>query len=627
MSAASPIRGLWAGLRPRPRRTVTEWAEAERIIPRGNAFPGPYRVARTPYLREIMDALGVESLVEEVYVRKGSQLGFSEAGNNFVGYAIAEAPGPILYVQPTIPDARKYSTQRLAPMIEASDALRMLVSESKSRRSQNTISLKEFPGGTLGVVGANAPSGLASTPIRYLFADECERYTRDAGGEGDPLEIARARIWTFESSIGAKTFVPSTPAEREGSRIDELVEQGDLRFWFLPCPSCGHRAPLFFEPFSDRIPEPARRFRPHLLLDTEPSMVCQSCGALANEHAVKGGGRLALGEWVPTKEPKSDRVRSHDISALYSPWFTWERLLERWATARDKGTTKVKPFVNTILGMSYEEPHLTIDLDVIRGRQRFDSKDGVLPDGVLLVTVGADVQGDRIEYEVVGWGRGDESWSLEYGIVSGDPWRLEVWRQFDERISRSWRFESGVHVRPRNVCVDSQYATGRVYRFARPREHRGVFAVTGKGGLVAAPLVRPSPRKLGKHRSVKILAWVVDTDQIKTEILDALNVEEPGPRFVNVPADRSEVWFDQMGAERPRRDESGSLRWEKSHHNIRNEALDCRVYATAAREIARPNYENLARQLEQAAARVERERKGGGAPAGPRRRRMVLRRG
>ncbi|HPT29222.1 MAG TPA: phage terminase large subunit family protein, partial [Bryobacteraceae bacterium] len=161
-----------SGLRPDPLLTVSEWADRyRRLSGKSASEPGPYRTDRTPYLREIMDALSPLSNVERVVATKGAQLGFTEAGNNWVGYVVHKSPGPMMLVQPTVEMAKRNSKQRIDPLIEESGPLRQLVKSPRSRDSGNTVLSKEFPGGVLVMTGANSAVGLRSMAVRYLFLD------------------------------------------------------------------------------------------------------------------------------------------------------------------------------------------------------------------------------------------------------------------------------------------------------------------------------------------------------------------------------------------------------------------------------------------------------------------------
>ena len=216
-----------AGARPDPLLTISQWADKYRTLSqRASAEPGPWRTDRTPYLREIMDCLSPLSPIERTVFMKGAQIGGTECGNNWIGYVIHQAPGPMMAVQPTVEMAKRNSKQRIDPLIEESEVLRTLVHDPRSRDSGNTVLAKEFPGGVLVMTGANSAVGLRSMAARYLFLDEIDGYPGDVDGEGDPINLALARTRTFARR---KVFLVSTPKITGMSRIEAAFEESDKR--------------------------------------------------------------------------------------------------------------------------------------------------------------------------------------------------------------------------------------------------------------------------------------------------------------------------------------------------------------------------------------------------------------
>ena len=97
------------GMAPEPALLVSEWADRHRVLgSRGSAEPGPWRTSRTPYLREVMDALSPAHPARRVVFMKGAQVGGTECGNNWIGYVIHHASGPMLAVQPTTELAKRF---------------------------------------------------------------------------------------------------------------------------------------------------------------------------------------------------------------------------------------------------------------------------------------------------------------------------------------------------------------------------------------------------------------------------------------------------------------------------------------------------------------------------------------
>ncbi len=235
-------------MRPEPQIAVSEWADRHRTLPDTAAEPGPWRTARTPYLREIMDCLSTGSPYERVVMVKGGQTGGTEAGLNWLGYIIQNAPGIVMLVQPSLDMVRRNTVTRIDPLIASSPVLRDLVATPRSRDTGNSLFRKSFPGGQLVMTGANSAIGLRSTPVRYLFLDEVDGYPGDADGEGDPVALAIQRTATFKGR--RKTLMVSTPTLKGYSRIEAAFEESDQRYYHVPCLHCGDMAPITLGAYS-----------------------------------------------------------------------------------------------------------------------------------------------------------------------------------------------------------------------------------------------------------------------------------------------------------------------------------------------------------------------------------------
>lgn len=609
MSAAESLdvilEGWRSGLAPDPVLTVSEWADLHRFLDTTTSSKtGQWRTSKTPYLREIQDSLGPLEECERVVFMKGSQIGATEAGQNWVGFSIDIAPGPILFVRPSRVEAQNYSKQRIAPMIRLSPRLGELVSAETSRASGNTILIKEFRSGYLAMVGANSPASLASMPARYLFADEIDRWPGSLRGEGDPLSIARRALATF---VGVrKEFLCSTPTVKGFSRIEREFKRSDQRYYFLPCPKCRHDAPIFWQ--EARAPKALRDSRPFVVSwpkdkPAEARLRCGKCGRLLGDEFRTQ--MLAGGGWNATA--KSD-VRGFHLSALYAPvglGYSIGQLAEQFIAATKEGRDELQPFVNTKLGETWEEPGDAIETEPLL--RRLEVYDAEVPMGAMLLTAGVDVQDDRLEIEVVGWGRKDESWSIDCQIFHGEPDAPEVWRELDDYLDRTFEHESGAKLRIGTTFIDSGAFTQNVYEFCFPRRIRGVYACKGQGSSDRSrrkndiPIATPSKKTFGKHKR-PLRLWIIGTDEAKRVFYGRLRRQTPGPGYCHFP--RLEIYdeefFKQLTAEKRVPVEGGYV-WAPIRK--RNEKLDCRVYATGAREIRTPQWDVLERRLKAAAAR------------------------
>src|SRR6516165_11470649 len=542
------------------------------------ATAGARRTDRTPYLREIMDCLSPSSPVERTVFMKGAQVGGSEVGNNWVGYVIHQAPGPVMAVQPTVEMAKRNSKQRIDPLIEESEALARLVREPRMRDSGNTMLSKEFPGGVLVLTGANSAVGLRSMAARYLFLDEIDGYPGDVEGEGDPVNLAVARTRTFARR---KIYLCSTPKITGMSRIEAVFEESDKRYYFVPCPVCRESQLLRFP----QLHWPKGDWR-------RAVYVCEHCGQEIRED--QKPVMLAGGKWRATAAGDGKTVGFH-LSSLYSPvgWLSWADIAHQFEQAQ-KNAALLQVFVNTVLGETW-----TLLGEAPEWQKLYDRREayaiGIIPKGGLFLTAGADVQRDRIEVEVVAWGRNKESWSVDYRVLEGDTTLAPVWQQLTALLNETWRSEAGPDVPILQIAVDSGYATNEVYQWARDKGTMRIMVIKGDA-RAAALLDRAAPAEVGPL-GVKlrhgIRVWPVNSSMAKDELYRWLRQDRPTdedldrgtrhpPGYCHFPR-YSEEYFKQLTAEQlVTRIVKGYRRPEWQKMRERNEALDARVYARAA---------------------------------------------
>jgi phage terminase large subunit GpA-like protein len=423
-------------LKPPPKLTVSEWAdEYRRLSPEASAEPGRWFTARAEYQRGIMDAVS-DPAVETVVVMSSAQVGKTEIVNNIVGYHVHQDPAPILVLQPTVEMAQTWSKDRLAPMLRDTPALRGRVKAPRSKNSQNTLLHKVFPGGHITMTGSNAPASLASRPIRIVLCDEVDRYPPSAGTEGDPVSLARKRSTTFWNR---KIILTSTPTAAGMSRIEAEFEQSDKRHFHVPCPHCGTRQRMLWGNVK-WLQDDAGQHLP----DTA-AYHCGECGVVWSEADRQAA--IRQGRWVATGQP--GRIAGFHLSELYSPWSSIPDMARAFLSAK-KNTETLRTFINTALGEPWEDRGEQVDQHGLYGRREKYAAD--VPNGALLLTAGIDVQRDRIEMEVVGWGEGEESWNVDYRVIPGDPARDDVWQDL----------ENALHARlsARNRHADAYHRSG-----------------------------------------------------------------------------------------------------------------------------------------------------------------------
>lgn len=588
------VAGALRSLLPPAELTVSQWADRYARLPReGSPEPGQWRTDRAPYQREMMDVVN-EPGVETVVFMIASQCGKTACMLNILWYFVEHDPSPILFVMPTEKNAKDISKERIATAIRDTPALTELFGATRTRDSGNTVLNKSFPGGFLALAGANAPRGLASRPARILKMDEVDGYPASAGTEGDPITIAEARTTNFWNR--RKVFA-STPSIKGASRIEKLEDGSDKRRYQVPCPHCGTFQTLEWE--SLKWPKTAGR--------PEPEKCYYVCVHGCEILEIEKPDMLRAGHWVKTNPGGGDgKTAGFQLSALYSPWITWTDLVNAWLKAH-RNPKQRQAFINTKLGRTYEIFGESVDDgELMKRRTLYEAE---VPAGALVLTCGIDVQADRIEGEIVGWGKEDESWSIDYFILPGNPATPEIWKQVDELLKGRYRHESGAWLHIACAFVDSGYHSAMVYKFCRPRQVRRVFACKGQSGP-AVPLTKPRGKRTHKSR---VELRMVGIDTAKESLYANLKVEIIGPSFCHFPAGYKDErgatverrkydrdYFEQLTAEKLITEMDGMTpvrKWVKKRE--RNEALDCRVYAMAALDdLAIRNWEKLAVNLQ-----------------------------
>jgi phage terminase large subunit GpA-like protein len=572
-------------MRPDADLTVSEWADAHRMLgSRASAEPGRYRTARTPYMREIMDALSPGSAIQRIVFMKAAQVGATEAGNNWIGFAIHHAPGPTLAVQPTVELAKRNSRQRIDPLIEESPELRERVKPARSRDAGNTMLSKEFAGGILIMTGANSAVGLRSTPARYIFLDEVDAYPASADEEGDPVSLAEARSLTFAHR--RKVFLVSTPTIRGLSRIEREYEASDQRRFFVPCPHCSQFQWLKFE-----------RLRWDKGRPEAAAYHCEGCDrAIAEHHKT---ALLEAGEWRATAVAADPGTVGYHLSALYSPigWLSWERIVRAWEAAQGSDEA-IRAFKNTILGETWVETGEAPDWSRLYDR-REAWKTGIVPAGGLFLTAGADVQKDRIEVDVWAWGRGGTSWLVDHIVIEGGPDHQGAWAELTKLLDRTWVHQNGAQLRLAKLAIDTGYEAPAVYSWSRRQGVAQVAPVKGVEGFNrSSPVSGPTyvdVTDAGKRLRRGARLWTVAVSTFKAETYRHLGLPRPTkeelaegvtfpPGTVHLPDWVDSEWLKQLVAEElvTVRTKRGFARLEWQKLRERNEALDCRVYARAA---------------------------------------------
>lgn len=584
-----------------PVLTVSQWAEQKRILPPSlTSLPGPFRWEVTPYLREIADCFSESSPVQRVAFMKGARVGATVGvGENWIGYVIDCAPGPMLYIGADKGSAEMAAELRIDRMLESSGLGDKIFSQSMKahgKKTGDTKSKKEFPGGFLMPIGPNSPAKLRGFGCRYVFFDEVDAYPADVGTEGkeegDPISLAERRTDEYESI--RKIFYASTPTVSTSSRIKPLFERGDKRYYYVPCRHCNHMQVIRWKQLKYEAEDGK--------LDGESvHYECEACGKpwTNNDKA----WFLPRGEWRATSTKNEAGFRSYHLSSLYSPigMRTWESICAEWLLVKDD-IAALRVFNNTVLGEVWEErgelpktQKVIAQIEV--GEYHIDRDAGrvlKLPSTAkpLIITLGADVQVDRIEAEVVAWGIGFENWSLAYLEL---PRPEKESAGTDDLTSTPWKnLRAALQEKhaglPIDIAlIDCGYRTDTVYDFCA--ELNNVLPVKGDPGMAEDHSGKGQPLRLSDVRDKGIQRVDINADYFKGQVYSHIKrgtesgdlPVDPFPGFCHFPAEYTRRYANMLTAERRVFQPAGKTGRSKPVWKTqgRNEALDCRVYALA----------------------------------------------
>jgi len=539
----------------------------------------------------MMDCI-TEEAIEEVTVMKSVRTGGTQAViDNAIGYFIHQDPGPILVVHPGKSEARDWSKDHFDNMVRDTPALSSRVSSEKIKDRRNEILRKQFPGGVMYVIGSNSAAGFRQKTIQRAFLDDIDAYDFSAGEEGDQIQLARNRTLSY-TDFQRKIVKVSSPTIRGISKIEREYFKSDQRHYYVPCTRCAHFQTLIFSNDS-QFAELASSF---LRFDSENlSWVyyeCENCHAKLDEsHKLR---MIRGGRWKKLKPEVTHHAGFH-LSELISPFSNWLEIVKSFLAAK-RNREELRVCVNQRFGETFvESKSYEIDEDSLLARRE---KYVNVPEGVLVLTAGVDVQPDRLEAIIYGWGVNHECWFIDRRIIIGSPERNTTWDELDEYLSNEWTHESGLILRPwaanglNCVCVDSGFSAENVYRYVKRRQMKRYFAVKGDEGFKKPFIIDTKYDKKYRARFA-----VVAVDAIKTRIMDMLSADtKPGFGYIHYPERCNEEFFNQLTSEKRviRKATSGhpKLVWELKD-GFRNEVLDCTVYNFAAVALLNPSFEKL----------------------------------
>jgi phage terminase large subunit GpA-like protein len=558
-----------------------------------------------PYQVEIFDAI-LDPECSQLTIKFCSQLlGKSAILTGITGYIMAEMPTSILNVHPTEDGARHYCRNRLNPLITETPVLRRVISDTSQRRhvrigaGEQRIMVKLFPGGWYIAGGSNSPAQLRAHSARITIFDETSAFVSDVGEDGDPILLVRQRSARFEDAFSISA---STPTIAGACRITADFEQSDMRFWHVRCVYCNH---AYVMRWTHLIWPKDRDAKGHVIKHhiEQARLQCPVCSKVINDEQrmemVKGG------EWIATNpEVRNHRGYSGDcflalgpVKRGYRSWLHY--FAARFFEAERLGAPGRKTFLNLLLNETWEpEAEKPPEYQKIYDRREsyFEDADGiVLPDRVLFLVCGADVQTDRIEAEILGIGRLGEHYGVEYKVFRGNTETPAIYQELDTWIQTTFRHMSGHKLSVACTVIDSGNLPTQIYQFSYRCAPRPIYCGKGVRGFESAWVARSQ----GKQR-----LFLLKVDGAKAALYSRLNIVEYGPGYQHIPNNArcgyDATWCQQLVSEILRTTyQSGRIVkfFTKTSSGIRNEALDARIQALAAVEILNPDFDAIERSL------------------------------
>ncbi len=593
---------------------MAQWAEEKRhLSDKNSAFPGRFSFSMLPFLREPLECLS-DRAVREVVAQKSAQIGWSDGVLcNWLGQIADENPGSTMVLFPADKKGKEFNREKFDPMVEATPALQSVLT-TRSRAKESTQDYKDFPGGFIKFVGSNSPSNVKSTSAKNLAVEEPDDCNLNIKGQGDSITLLEERGKTFPDK---KMLVGGTPTIKGVSAIEARMKTSDQRHWHVPCHHCEEAAPLAW----DNVRSSSQAGRGHEVYgDAMPDTaryVCPSCGGEWND--AEKNANVRRGRWVAAAEFRG--VAGFYFTELMSPFAdsSLPRLTEKYLRAKhafdsEGDITKLIAFWNASLGLSYEFKGSTGDAKDYQARVE-DYPEWFVPWGALVLTVGVDVQDDRLAAVIKAWGEGEESWLVWAGEFYGNTLEQAVWDELDEKVVfRTYRHVSGAELAVSAVSVDTSdggtadagyaYCRRANRRFGKER----VMPIKGSS-MESAEIFRAPGRPLDvtdTHKAAKygLRPYMVGVSRAKDLILGAdenagrINLRDadgktgrgPGRMhwYREIISSRGD-YFEQLTSEvkAPARDATGRRGgktkkvWQKKAGK-RNEFLDCEVYALHA---------------------------------------------
>lgn len=568
MSINPFILGFTRGIKPDEVSTISQWADKHRQLPKeGAAEPGQWRTSRFPFLREIMDELSPHSPTQQVKVIKGTQVGGTEIGNNFLMSTMDQNPRSMILMLPTESLMKKHRELKLKPSIEAMPLLDKKIKRGKTKSDIGDNDKMQFAGGSLLFAHSGSTANYRSLSVPYLCLDDVDAFPLDVNEEGSPLELAKKRADTFADR---KIYINSTPTVSGESNIESEFDESDQREYHMPCPECNRL--IYFKHEGFYIPYDKDKFK----LTGDVKYICEHCGSMIDEYKKtwmmdEGNGA----KWIPLNPEHEDK--GYRIPSFLSPigFLSWNDIYKEWVEAQKlmkRGNDKkLKTWTNTRAGKVWEQQYEKLEVDFLLDKK--EEYEYEVPNGVLILIAAVDTQDNRLELEVIGFGVNDEKWSIDRQIFMGDPALTEVWNQLDDYLfNTTFQHQNGV-MKIYATGIDSGGSkTKYVMQYCKARLSKRVYALKG-ANTKDAPLVSARDAKYSKYKTP---FYMIGVKQAKDTVYGSLKITVPGASYHHFPKKDKydKAYFNQLLSEKK---VNGT--WVVIRPGIRNEAFDINGYA------------------------------------------------
>lgn len=570
---------------PKRHIPIDKWIEeATFYLPSNTSEPGPYSIDRTPYQRDILRAFSPDHPAKTIIMVFASQTGKTTMENIVMDYYIEENPVPIGFAFSDDGNLKNYVKNKFDPMLAANPRIKALL-RSEGKSSADSLSLKQFPGGFLKFLSGKSESSMRSDSICLMMADELDAMGITKGG--DPRSLLEKRQQTFKET--SKLGISSTPLN--DGLITGYLRNSNHQKYYMKCPHCGEMMTyeldyLRWNSVGDGVV-------------TEAWMECPHCnGRLINEDKLEMMRPENGARWIATNPDADPTEYGYWLPAFYAPvgWVSWKDIAKEYVnacmTSAGVNHEKMTTFYNTVLALPYKIGSTAAqDWRVLFEKaQQSQYMRKQVPEWVNIITTGADVQKNRIEVSVYGWGKLGKSIAIDHIVIPvgdnelEDP-SSEAWMEYTmQTLDYRWERLDGLMLQSLANGIDSSYKPDLVYAYYRdlPKEHqKRCFPLKGRdnlGGFVS------STKYVKSEGLVGVRYLDVPVSSLKHHLFDHLREttkekSDPSiPFYMEYPSDYSQEYYQQLYSETYIK-KGNRMQWEKIRD--RNEILDCTVYNLA----------------------------------------------